>query len=157
MFKRRLAVLGAVAVLALSGLGGSALAAGEPPVSVPGAKVTCTTADGKPVAIKVAKAMPADGDVVTYPATPADGKVRTAEKNDLHVTKHLDGELLTIEAVPATEAVPPSDEPVRVTEPMRATDVNGERPAEWGRTEAGEPADAKKLKRDGIFCVAEKE
>ncbi|MEV1239085.1 hypothetical protein ACIBO2_18485 [Nonomuraea sp. NPDC050022] len=49
MFKRRLAVLGAVGVLVLTGLGGSAMAdEAQPPV--PGVKVTCTTSDGKTIA-----------------------------------------------------------------------------------------------------------
>ncbi|MET8863966.1 hypothetical protein ABZW11_13515 [Nonomuraea sp. NPDC004580] len=62
MFKRRLAVLGAAAVLAVTGLGGSALADGASPAGVvrspaPGVKVTCTTADGK--VVELAQAMPA--------------------------------------------------------------------------------------------------
>ncbi|GAA3121426.1 hypothetical protein [Nonomuraea salmonea] len=62
MFKRRLAVLGAAAVLAVTGLGGSALADGADPAdavrsSAPGVKVTCTTADGK--VVELARAMPA--------------------------------------------------------------------------------------------------
>ncbi|MEV4806882.1 hypothetical protein AB0K18_43380 [Nonomuraea sp. NPDC049421] len=62
MFKRRLAVLGAAAVLAVTGLGGSALADGADPADAvrspaPGVKVTCTTADGK--VVELARAMPA--------------------------------------------------------------------------------------------------
>lgn len=61
MFKRRLAVLGAAAVLAVTGLGGSALADGADPADAvrspaPGVKVTCTTADGK--VVELARAMP---------------------------------------------------------------------------------------------------
>ncbi|MEV4567194.1 hypothetical protein AB0K12_25795 [Nonomuraea sp. NPDC049419] len=62
MFKRRLAVLGAAAVLAVTGLGGSALADGADPADAvrspaPGVKVTCTTADGK--VVELARALPA--------------------------------------------------------------------------------------------------
>ena len=60
MFKRRLAVLGAVAVLVLTGLGGSAMA-DEAPSTARGAKVTCTTSDGKSIA-SVAKSVPRRGD-----------------------------------------------------------------------------------------------
>ncbi|GAA3599291.1 hypothetical protein GCM10022419_098770 [Nonomuraea rosea] len=47
MYKRRLAVLGAVAVCAIAGLGGSAMADDHSPTA--GTKVTCTSADGKTV------------------------------------------------------------------------------------------------------------
>ncbi|MFG1708502.1 hypothetical protein ACFLIM_35415 [Nonomuraea sp. M3C6] len=67
MFKRRLAVLGAVAVLAITGLAGSAMA-DEPPATA-GAKVTCTTSDGK--TIELAKPLRAKGGVVIT----RDGKV----------------------------------------------------------------------------------
>ncbi|GAA2832978.1 hypothetical protein [Nonomuraea rubra] len=67
MFKRRLAVLGAVAVLAITGMAGSALA--DEPAPAAGAKVTCMTADGKPV--EVAQALPAKPGTLVGP----DGKV----------------------------------------------------------------------------------
>ncbi|MEV4224894.1 hypothetical protein [Nonomuraea sp. NPDC049725] len=63
MIRRRFAVLGAVAVLALAGLGGSALAADDVPH-----QVTCTTPDGKTVELEVAKAVPA---IPAEPAGPA--------------------------------------------------------------------------------------
>ncbi|NJP97483.1 hypothetical protein HCN51_50060 [Nonomuraea sp. FMUSA5-5] len=47
MFKKRLAVLGAVAVLTVTGLGGAALADDHAPTA--GTKVTCTTPDGTTV------------------------------------------------------------------------------------------------------------
>ncbi|TMR34039.1 hypothetical protein, partial [Nonomuraea zeae] len=57
MFKRRLAVLGAAAVLAVTGLAGSAMA-DETPSPTAGAKVTCVTSDGK--TIELAEALPAE-------------------------------------------------------------------------------------------------
>ncbi|MBF8185617.1 hypothetical protein ITP53_07675 [Nonomuraea sp. K274] len=48
MYKRRLAVLGAAAVLAITGLAGSAMADEAPPA---GGKVTCMTSDGKPIEV----------------------------------------------------------------------------------------------------------
>ncbi|TDD12711.1 hypothetical protein E1292_00085 [Nonomuraea deserti] len=58
MFKRRLAVLAAVATLAVTGLAGSALA-DEPLGPTAGAKVICKTSDGK--TIELTKALPAEG------------------------------------------------------------------------------------------------
>jgi hypothetical protein len=55
MFKRRLAVLGTVAVLALTGLAGSAMA-DDPSTAPDRAKVTCKTTDGKIVKFGPGKA-----------------------------------------------------------------------------------------------------
>ncbi|MEV5497831.1 hypothetical protein AB0M50_20775 [Nonomuraea fuscirosea] len=60
MFRRRLAVLGAVAVLAITGLAGSAMA-DETPAPTAGSKMVCTTSDGK--TIELMPALPA-GDVL---------------------------------------------------------------------------------------------
>ncbi|GAA4934971.1 hypothetical protein HD597_010203 [Nonomuraea thailandensis] len=73
MFKRRLAVLGTVAVLAVTGLAGSAMA--DEPTPAPGAKVTCTTADGK--VVELAQALPAKKGFVAGP----DGKVTRLDEN----------------------------------------------------------------------------
>ncbi|MEV4072480.1 hypothetical protein ACGFJC_27630 [Nonomuraea fuscirosea] len=56
MFKRRLAVLGAVAVLAITGVAGSAMA-DQTPAPAAGSKVVCTTSDGK--TIEIMPALPA--------------------------------------------------------------------------------------------------
>ncbi|MEV5888198.1 hypothetical protein [Nonomuraea fuscirosea] len=63
MFRRRLAVLGAVAVLAITGLAGSAMA-DETPAPTAGSKMVCTTSDGK--TIELMPALPA-GDVLAAP------------------------------------------------------------------------------------------
>jgi hypothetical protein len=73
MFKRRLAVLGAVCALALTGLAGSALA-DEPP-STAGAKVTCKTSDGKTFELPAGE--PA-GVVVT-----PDGQVKKVDPGEM--------------------------------------------------------------------------
>ncbi|MEU6713874.1 hypothetical protein ABZ897_20580 [Nonomuraea sp. NPDC046802] len=84
MFKRRLATLGAVAVLAISGLAGSAMADQTPtPTSatsaaaVAGAKVICKTPDGKTVELKHALPM----------AATKDGKVRQLDPAEIEELK----------------------------------------------------------------------
>ncbi|TDD24214.1 hypothetical protein [Nonomuraea diastatica] len=72
MFKRRLAVLGAVATLAVTGLAGSALA-DEPAGPTAGTKVICKTSDGK--TIELIRAKPVRGVKVAT----RDGKVTKAE------------------------------------------------------------------------------
>lgn len=94
MFKRRLAVLGAAAVLAITGLAGSAMA-DETPAPTAGSKVVCTTSDGK--TIELTKALPAelkdgkfgrarpieDGEKVEFgKVTAPDGKMKRAELSD---------------------------------------------------------------------------
>ncbi|MEU4570930.1 MULTISPECIES: hypothetical protein [Nonomuraea] len=97
MIRRRFAVLGAVAVLALAGLGGSALAADDVPH-----QVTCTTPDGKTVELEVAKAVPA------IPAEPAGQDWVKADEPGAIPTDVLDAEAATevefAPARPATEA-----------------------------------------------------
>lgn len=153
MFKRRFTVLGAVAVLVMTGLGGSAMAAGEPPV--PGAEVTCTTIDGKPVAVRVIEDKWVDDGGRAYPAIPSDSELRTIEKGELHVTKLLDGEGVSVESVPVTE-LPPGDDVVSATVPLQATDVDGKPRAARGTDFEGKAIDVTKLKGDGILCVAKK-
>ncbi|MEV0382975.1 hypothetical protein [Nonomuraea sp. NPDC050643] len=108
MFKRRLAVLGAAAVLAITGLAGSALA-DEAPVPA-GTEVICTTSDGKVVAL--AKALPADAE--SRVAT-RDGKVKLIKPGEkVDIESVPDGDLpeaVTGKALPVpegefTEAVP---------------------------------------------------
>jgi hypothetical protein len=71
MFKRRLAVLGAVAVLAITGLAGSAMADETPAPA--GTKVTCTTADGKTV--ELAEPLPGKGSMKGGVVITRDGKM----------------------------------------------------------------------------------
>ncbi|MEO3800067.1 hypothetical protein [Nonomuraea sp. B1E8] len=75
MFKRRLAVLAAVATLAVTGLAGSALA-DEPASPTAGTKVICKTSDGK--TIEMFKVRPVKG----FKATRPDGEVRKAEPGE---------------------------------------------------------------------------
>ncbi|MEV6039893.1 hypothetical protein AB0L65_52880 [Nonomuraea sp. NPDC052116] len=89
MFKRRLALLGAVAVLAITGLTGSAMADETPGAA--GAKVTCKTADGKTVQVaEFARTAPA-GKIVG-----PDGKVREFKPSDT----------VKVDALPDGEAPP---------------------------------------------------
>ncbi|WP_188188880.1 hypothetical protein [Nonomuraea sp. SYSU D8015] len=87
MFKRRLAVLGAVCALALTGLAGSALAS-EPP-STAGAKATCTTSDGQTIELPAGEPGKPVGIVVG-----PDGKVKKIDPD----------EAVKIRAVPAEKA-----------------------------------------------------
>ena len=140
MFKRRIAVLGAVAVLVVTGLAGSAMASGEPPV--PGAKVTCTTLDGKPVDVRLAEARRAGDDGRALPAIP-DGEarragvagrtsagvpsadeLRTLEKSGVRVKKLPDGGV-AVEAVPASELTA-DGAAARVTAPLEDTASSGD-------------------------------
>ncbi|MGW0810479.1 hypothetical protein [Nonomuraea sp. NPDC002799] len=105
MFKRRLVALGAAAVLAITGLAGSALAD-----ETPSPKPTCTTADGKP--IELSKALPPKrGAVIVSP----DGKVTRVEpgskQDGMKIEKLPDGELpdAAALAVPFEEGIPLPD------------------------------------------------
>ncbi len=155
MFKRRFAVLGAVAVLVMTGLGGSAMAAEEPPA--PGAKVVCTTIDGKAVAVQITEAKRAGAAGRAYPATPSDAELRTLEKGELHVTKLLDGEALAVTAVPATK-MPADGAAARATAPLQATDADGKPLAVRGKDFDGKAIDVTKLAKTsaleggGILC-----
>ncbi|MGW6498665.1 hypothetical protein [Nonomuraea angiospora] len=132
MFKRRLALLGAVAVLAIGGLTGSALADETPGTA--GAKVTCKTADGETVQVaEFAKAGPV-GKVVG-----PDGKVREFKPSDtVKVDALPDGEvppdvakaLPTLpDGVEVTKAVPlPEDG--KLPEGMRAVPAQPVKPGE---------------------------
>ncbi|MEU7829673.1 MULTISPECIES: hypothetical protein [unclassified Nonomuraea] len=114
MFKRRLAVLGAVGVLVLTGLGGSAMA-DEAPSAVPGVKVTCTTSDGKTIAF--AERARTLGDLAAKPGEKApEGGVALRLRDD---------QTIEIESLPegaVTKALPA-------------------KPAEGFTAEGGEPAD----------------
>ncbi|HUR07468.1 MAG TPA: hypothetical protein VM347_33330 [Nonomuraea sp.] len=101
MFKRRLAVLGAVGVLVLTGLGGSAMA-DEAPSAAPGAKVTCTTSDGKSIAFAErvpAVAMPDD-------VSKASGGIAVTRTEDGQVMIKTIPQGTVLEAVPARPATP---------------------------------------------------
>ncbi|MFI7636996.1 hypothetical protein [Nonomuraea sp. NPDC049400] len=99
MFKRRLAVLGAVAVLAITGLAGSAMADETPATA--GGKVTCKTADGKTVTLSEI-----GGKVATR-----DGKVKVIKPDEkLKIDRLPDGEALPPGAVKA-ERLPDGELP----------------------------------------------
>ncbi|MCA2229062.1 hypothetical protein [Nonomuraea aurantiaca] len=103
MFKRRLAVLGAVGVLVLTGLGGSAMA-DEAPSTVPGVKVTCTTSDGK--IITFAEPARAVGDPAAKPGEKAPkGGVALRLRDDQTIEIESLPEGAVTEAVPAKPAV----------------------------------------------------
>ncbi|MEV4167877.1 hypothetical protein [Nonomuraea sp. NPDC049709] len=100
MFKRRLAVLGAVAVLAITGLAGSAMA--DEPAPTAGSKAVCTTSDG--TTIELTEALPAKKGIVV--------------KRDGKVTVEPDGtpsEAVKVEALP--EGVEPGEIKKHVLEP----------------------------------------
>jgi hypothetical protein len=93
MIKRRLAVLGAVGVLVLTALGGSAMA-DQTPSPTAGTKVTCTTGDGQ---------------VITFtPAVPLEGKAPSTRPAGILATRADDG-TVKIEAIPEDQ-LPPKGE-----------------------------------------------
>ncbi|MFI7130064.1 hypothetical protein ACIBQ1_30515 [Nonomuraea sp. NPDC050153] len=141
MFKRRLALLGAVAVLAVTGLTGSALADEAPPTA--GAKVTCKTADG--VAVQIAEAVPGiPGKIATR-----GGKVRVTEPDGkLKVDALPDGEAPPLDLAKALPAPQDGEDPVttvRIPEDgealvLTATPIpDGELP-EGGQAAPAQPA-----------------
>ncbi|TDE55643.1 hypothetical protein E1295_13970 [Nonomuraea mesophila] len=101
MFKRRLAVLAAVATLAVTGLAGSALA-DEPVRPTAGTKVICKTSDGRTIEIVRARSMegvkPArpDGEIRKtkpmkgFEATRPDGEIRKAKPAETVVLREGD-------------------------------------------------------------------
>ncbi|NUR91774.1 MAG: hypothetical protein HOY71_47510, partial [Nonomuraea sp.] len=93
MFRRRLAVLGTAAVLALTGLGGSAMADEAPTGDAPAAAITCTTSDGHDIKL----------------AEPVKGKVIVTRDAD-GVSALPEGEpgKIMMKAMPATPATPGS-------------------------------------------------
>ncbi|WP_049563786.1 hypothetical protein [Nonomuraea sp. SBT364] len=123
MIKRRFAVLGAVAVLALAGLGGSALAADDAPQ-----RVTCTTADGKKLDLEMIKAIPAlpaehaeSGAVKAseFRATES-GTVKAAEPGEIKVAEPgevqvdvLDADAESVPALPAWPATSADGTPIK--------------------------------------------
>ncbi|MET7333413.1 hypothetical protein [Nonomuraea sp. NPDC005650] len=117
MFKRRLALLGAVAVIAVTGLTGSALADEAPGTA--GAKVTCKTADG--ATVQIAEAVPGvPGKIAT-----GDGKVRvTKPDGKLKVDVLPDGE---VPALGLAKAVPVPQDGEAPVATMRVPE-NGEAP-----------------------------
>ncbi|WP_433514247.1 hypothetical protein ACQP2T_00635 [Nonomuraea sp. CA-143628] len=130
MFKRRLAVLGAVGVLVLTGLGGSAMA-DEAPSSVPGVKVTCTTSDGKTIAF-AERARPTK-DFVAKPGEKApEGGVALRLRDD----QTIEIESLPEGAIPegaVTKALP--------AKPAEGFTAEGGEPAEAGKTGIAQPTE----------------
>ncbi|MFC5823329.1 hypothetical protein [Nonomuraea insulae] len=128
MFKRRLAVLGAVAVLAITGLAGSAMA-DEPPVPTAGSKVVCTTSDGK--TIELTKAMPAELKDGKFMRTQPGGGAEPVEGGKV--------------TAPAGKAMPalPSGDAVKLEKlPEPPKGAKGE--MHIMRSDAGSPEEAKK-------------
>jgi hypothetical protein len=120
MFKRRLAVLGGVAVFAIAGLTGSAMA--DEPTPTAGSKVICKTSDGKTV--ELSKALPAKEGVVVGP----DGKVKRIGT----AVKGAEGEIEIKEAIPADA------EGVQLS------------PEEFGKTRPAKPGEAVKVPEGGV-------
>jgi len=146
MFKRRLAVLGAVAVLAVTGLAGSAMADESP--AAPGAKVTCKTADGKTITLP---------EISGKFATRA-GRAKPVEVGDYAKTERLpDGEALPpgavkVEKLPdgvKIERLPDGELP----EGVETVPAQPAEPGDWGpvhvQPPAGAPKDAMKVR---IIC-----
>ncbi|MFI7708349.1 hypothetical protein [Nonomuraea sp. NPDC049480] len=126
MFKRRLAVLGAVCALALTGLAGSALA-DEPPATA-GGKATCTTSDGKTIELPEAQPGKPMGIMVT-----SDGEV-----------KKVDPDEMWLRAVPAEKLPEGAEPPV----PAEKLPEGAEPPVLVKKAEAapGHPIDIKDIK-----------
>jgi len=132
MFKRRLALLGAVAVLAVTGLTGSALADETP--SPAGAKVTCKTADGE--SVQPAEAMPGPFAKIVGP----DGKVREFKPGDtVKVDALPDGVAPPLDAA---KAVPVPEDGVEVTKAVPGTEDGVEVMKTVPLTEDGKLPDA---------------
>lgn len=122
MFKRRIAVLGAVGVLVLTGLAGSALADETPAPA--GSKVVCRTSDGQVIAFaERVKAIEArkgpDGSILVAEAEPPTAvKVSdlAAEQGTAHRVERRGGPDLekghAATAVPAEPAVGADGKPV---------------------------------------------
>ncbi|MEU8103950.1 hypothetical protein AB0C18_09510 [Nonomuraea muscovyensis] len=126
MFKRRMAILGAVGALVLTGLAGSALA-DDAPGARPAAKVVCKTSDGQVIefaqrvgAIKAEKGP--DGEIVVAATEAVVGAdvVRTvegeAEAGSAHRVEIPDGKAPEkgeiVRAVPAEPATGPDGKPL---------------------------------------------
>ncbi|MGN9837610.1 hypothetical protein ACTMTI_05760 [Nonomuraea sp. H19] len=141
MFKRRLAVLGAVCALALTGLAGSALA--DDPHSTAGAKVTCTTSDGR--TIELPELQP--GKPAGIMAGP-DGEV-----------KPVDPDEIVKEAVPAEKLPEGSEEILIEKTDGDAVRVHPAKPGELADVKAIKVFKGKAVKvaegEDGPSAVAE--
>lgn len=123
MFKRRIAILGAVGVLVLTGLAGSALADETPAPA--GSKVVCKTSDGQVIefaervtAIEARKGP--DGTILMAEAEPPARAVRVselgAEQGTAHRVEEPDGKDVekghVATVVPAEPAVGPDGKPL---------------------------------------------
>ncbi|UBU13574.1 hypothetical protein [Nonomuraea gerenzanensis] len=156
MFKRRLAVLGTVAVLAVTGLAGSALA--DDPSPTAGAKVTCTTPDGK--VVEVTPALPAEP-----------GKKGVVVGPDGKVTRVKPGEAVKVEKLPdgsvAVKAEPLSPEELekfaKVKEfaaegsgkPAEAEELSPEEAGKLAKVKVLSPEEAEKLAKAGELTPAD--
>ncbi|MGW4796258.1 hypothetical protein ACWEPC_27935 [Nonomuraea sp. NPDC004297] len=129
MFKRRLAVLGTVAVLAVTGLAGSAMA--DEPAPVAGTKVTCTTPDGKTVELTMVRAAKVDGVVSS------DGKVARVAPDGVAVTK-----------------VRPDELPEGAEGALRAEPLSPEQIKDFAKTKPVSPEDIEKVE---VFSAEEAE
>lgn len=104
MLKRRVLTLGAAAVLVMTGLAGSAMAADDPTPKA-GGKVVCTTSDGKKFVTDADKpvAIDKDGNFVDAPEPP-DGEglkdIDAPKGATLHTEPEEGGE---VHAVPGSE------------------------------------------------------
>ncbi|HEX4814030.1 MAG TPA: hypothetical protein VFV66_14900 [Nonomuraea sp.] len=105
MLRRRVAVLGAACALALTGLGGSALA--DEPTAPAGAKVTCTTGDGRTVELPA----PEPGEPTGVLVTP-DGEIKKIDPGT--VEKALPAHPLREGAEPATPDGKPRTAPRKI-------------------------------------------
>ncbi|MGW3346668.1 hypothetical protein ACWDA3_25415 [Nonomuraea rubra] len=133
MFKRRLAVLGAVAVLAITGMAGSALA--DEPAPAAGAKVTCTTADGKPV--EVAQALPAKPGTLVGP----DGKVERLDADGAVKVERLpDGGVAVKKAEPLS--------PEEIEKFAKVQEVSPEEAGKFAKVEELSPEELEQLKSE---------
>ncbi|WP_431920703.1 hypothetical protein [Nonomuraea jabiensis] len=159
MFKRRLALLGAVAVLAIGGLTGSALADETPPSA--GAKVTCKTADGE--SVQLAKVLPGPAGKTVGP----DGKVREFKPSDtMKVDALPDGEVppdvakALPEGVEVTKAVPGLPDGVEITKAVplpedgKLLDTMQAQPAQPAKP--GEKVDAPSVAIKAVKIICEK-
>ncbi|MEU8355867.1 hypothetical protein AB0C27_07620 [Nonomuraea sp. NPDC048882] len=149
MFKRRLAVLGAVAVLAITGVAGSAMA-DQTPAPTAGSKVVCTTSDGK--TIELTPALPAK-DVLTVP----DGKAvpAGAEGVALRVVEPGDGAEGEPQMVIKARKLAPGEVPEKgamLPVEAEAGHAVAAEPAEPSHTEAGQPPKDGVAKTVSIHC-----
>ncbi|MFG3437670.1 hypothetical protein ACGF0J_10545 [Nonomuraea sp. NPDC047897] len=134
MFKRRIAVLGAVGVLVLTGLAGSALADETPAPA--DSKIVCKTSDGKVIEFsgRVGAIKGPDGETLVAWAEPlADGDVVRASELERGVAHAVKASDIGVpeqagRAVPAEPAVGPDGKPLPAVGPDGKPRVAGADP-----------------------------